>query len=136
MSVEDGCCWNILKRIYAPRPLSTQAVKIKNTVLTDNQKAKHFIRLYPRRAKRHPHSYPPPPIPVTDTKFIPITAAELERAQRLLPKGTTAGPDGIYSEALQHLGTRAKGDSCSLQRESPYGRGSSLLERRHHCTTP
>ncbi|ORC84631.1 Tbingi protein, partial [Trypanosoma theileri] len=90
------------KRIYAPRPLSTPAIKINNTVLTENQKAKHFIRLYSRKAKRHPHSYPPPPIPVTDTEFIPITAAELERAQRLLPKGTAAAPDGIYGEALSN----------------------------------
>ncbi|ORC91901.1 uncharacterized protein TM35_000041150 [Trypanosoma theileri] len=83
MAVADGCCWNILKRIYAPRPLSSPAVKINNTVLTENQKAKHFIRLYSRRAQRHPHSYPPPPIPVTDAETIPVTAAELERAQRL-----------------------------------------------------
>ncbi|ORC82254.1 Tbingi protein [Trypanosoma theileri] len=34
MSVEDGCCWNILKRIYAPCPLRNPAIKIKNTALT------------------------------------------------------------------------------------------------------
>ncbi|ORC81333.1 Tbingi protein, partial [Trypanosoma theileri] len=118
MAVADGCRWNILKRIYAPRPLSTPAIKINNTVLTENPKAKHFIRLYSRRAKRHPHSYPPPPIPVTDTEFTPITTAELERAQRLLPKGTAAGPDGIYGEALQHLGPRAKAETLALFNES------------------
>ncbi|ORC91271.1 Tbingi protein [Trypanosoma theileri] len=118
MAVADGCCWNILKRIYAPRPLSTPAIKLNNTVLTENQKAKHFIRLYSRRAQRHPHSYPPPPIPVTDTEFIPITAAEPERAQRLLPKGTAAVPDGIYGEALQHLGPRAKAETLALFNES------------------
>ncbi|ORC91510.1 Tbingi protein [Trypanosoma theileri] len=34
MAVADGCCRNILKRIHAPRPLSTPAIKINNTVLT------------------------------------------------------------------------------------------------------
>ncbi|ORC84357.1 Tbingi protein, partial [Trypanosoma theileri] len=118
MAVADGCCWNILKRIYAPRPLSTPAIKLNNTVLTENQKAKHFIRLYSRRAQRHPHSCPPAPIPATDTEFIPITTAELERAQRLLPKGTAAGPDGIYGEALQHLGPRAKAETLALFNKS------------------
>ncbi|ORC82802.1 Tbingi protein [Trypanosoma theileri] len=118
MAVVDGCCWNILKGIYDPRPLSTPAIKINNTALTENQKAKHFIRLYSRRAQRHPHSYPPPPIPVTDTEFIPITTAELERAQRLLPERTAACPDGIYGEALQQLGPRAKAETLALFNES------------------
>ncbi|ORC91289.1 Tbingi protein [Trypanosoma theileri] len=34
MAVADGCCGNILKRIYAPCPLSTPAIKINNTALT------------------------------------------------------------------------------------------------------
>ncbi|ORC86327.1 uncharacterized protein TM35_000292090 [Trypanosoma theileri] len=33
MAVAKGCCWNILKRIYAPQPLSTPAIKINNAVL-------------------------------------------------------------------------------------------------------
>ncbi|KEG06971.1 Tbingi protein [Trypanosoma grayi] len=61
LEASNGNSWQIIKRVYAPRPLSTPAVKADGVVLSHHQKANHLARMYAAIARRHSRSYPPPP---------------------------------------------------------------------------
>ncbi|KEG07810.1 Tbingi protein [Trypanosoma grayi] len=56
LEVSNGNSWQIIKRVYAPRPLSTPAVKADGVVLSH-----HLARMYAAIPRRHPRSYSPPP---------------------------------------------------------------------------
>ncbi|RHW70233.1 hypothetical protein DPX39_090101200 [Trypanosoma brucei equiperdum] len=118
LAVPDRCSWHIVKKVYAPRPLTTPAVLVDNAAITDYRQAERFSKLYSSRARRHPDSHPPAPIKTIASEFSPITMAELRRSIKLLPSGSAAGPDCLYNEALQHLGRTALNVVLRLFNES------------------
>ncbi|RHW72588.1 hypothetical protein DPX39_050027800 [Trypanosoma brucei equiperdum] len=118
LAVSDRCSWHIVKKVYAPRPLTTPAVLVDCAAITDYRQAERFSKLYSSRARRHPDSHPPAPIKTIANEFSPITMAELRRSIKLLPSGSAAGPDCLYNEALQHLGRTALNVVLRLFNES------------------
>ncbi|CCD15172.1 unnamed protein product [Trypanosoma congolense IL3000] len=116
LSTTDSASWNLVKSIYAPRPLTSPAlmvVVVDGHPLTKRQQAQALANIHMARSTKAPHA-PEMKIPSTRrSTFRPITEAELDVALRELSSGTASGDDEIHCEELKGLGMVAK--KCVLR---------------------
>ncbi|CCD19171.1 reverse transcriptase (RNA-dependent DNA polymerase) [Trypanosoma vivax Y486] len=104
----DSASWNLVKSIYAPRPLTSPVLVVDGHPRTKRQQAKALANMHMARSTKAPHA-PEMSIPSTrHSTFRPITEAELDVALRELPSGTAPGDDEIHCEELKQLGRAAK----------------------------
>nr|CCD17593.1 unnamed protein product [Trypanosoma congolense IL3000] len=113
LSTTDSASWNLVKSIYAQRPLTSPVLVVDGHPLTKRQQAQALATMYMARSTKAPHA-PEMRIPSTRrSTFRPITEAELDVALRELSSGTVPGDDKIHCEELKELGGVAK--KCVLR---------------------
>ncbi|CCD16992.1 unnamed protein product [Trypanosoma congolense IL3000] len=113
LSTTDSASWNLVKSIYAPRPLTSPVLVVDGHPLTKRQQAQALAKMYMSRSTKAPHA-PEMRIPSTRcSTFRPITEAELDVALRELSSGTAPGDDEIHCEELKERGRVAK--KCVLR---------------------
>ncbi|CCD11912.1 unnamed protein product [Trypanosoma congolense IL3000] len=113
LSTMDSASWNLVKSIYAPRPLTSPVLVVDGHSLTKRPQAQALAKMYMARSTKAPHA-PEMRIPSTRrSTFRPITEAELDVALRELSSGTAPGDDEIYCEELKELRRVAK--KCVLR---------------------
>ncbi|KAH8605420.1 hypothetical protein ERJ75_001585200 [Trypanosoma vivax] len=111
--ITDSASCNLVKSIYAPRPLTSSVLVVDGHPLTKRQHAQALVNMHMARSTKAPHA-PEMKIPSTrHITFTPITEAELDVALRELSSGTAPGDDEIHCEELKRLGRAAK--RCMLQ---------------------
>ncbi|CCD20778.1 reverse transcriptase (RNA-dependent DNA polymerase), partial [Trypanosoma vivax Y486] len=104
LSVTESASWNLVKSIYAPRPLTSPVLVVDGHPLTKRQQAQALAQMHMARSTKAPHA-PEMKIPSTSQcTFQPITEAELDVALRELSSGTAPGDDEIHCEELKQLG--------------------------------
>ncbi|KAH8610637.1 putative Reverse transcriptase (RNA dependent DNA polymerase) [Trypanosoma vivax] len=104
LSVTESASWNLVKSIYAPRPLTSPVLVVDGHPLTKRQQAQALAQMYMARSTKAPHA---PEMKIPSTRrctFQPITEAELDVALRELSSGTAPGEDEIHCEELKQLG--------------------------------
>ncbi|KAH8615386.1 hypothetical protein ERJ75_000590700 [Trypanosoma vivax] len=112
LSVTESASWNLVKSIYAPRPLTSPVLVVDGHPLTKRQQAQALAQMYMARSTKAPHA---PEMKIPSTRrctFQPITEAELDVALRELSSGTAPGEDEIHCEELKQLGRVSRGASC------------------------
>ncbi|KAH8616284.1 putative Reverse transcriptase (RNA dependent DNA polymerase) [Trypanosoma vivax] len=108
LSVTDSASWNLVKSIYAPRPLTSPVLVVDGHPLTKRQQAQALANVCTARSTKAPHA-PDMKIPRTRRcTFQPITEAELDVALRELSSGTAPGADEIHCEELKQLGRASR----------------------------
>ncbi|KAH8615830.1 hypothetical protein ERJ75_000544000 [Trypanosoma vivax] len=108
LSATDSANWNLVKSIYAPRPLTSPVLVVGGHSLTKRQQAQALAQMYVARSTRAPFV---PEMKMTSTRhstFRLITEAELDVALRELSSGTAPGDDEIHYEQLKRRGRVSK----------------------------
>ncbi|KAH8616335.1 putative Reverse transcriptase (RNA dependent DNA polymerase) [Trypanosoma vivax] len=104
LSATDSASWNLVKSIYAPRPLTSPVLVVDGHPLTKRQRAQALPNMRMTRSTKAPHA-PEMKIPGTrHSTFQHITEAELDVALRELSSGTVPGDDKNHCEELEQLG--------------------------------
>ncbi|KAH8603223.1 hypothetical protein ERJ75_001842400 [Trypanosoma vivax] len=108
LSATQSLSWNLVKSIYAPRPLTSPVLVVDGHPLTKRQQAQALANMHMTRSTKAPQA-PEMKIPSTRrSTFQPITEAELDVALRELSSGTAPGDDEIHCEELKQLGRETK----------------------------
>ncbi|KAH8616317.1 putative RNase H putative (RNA dependent DNA polymerase) [Trypanosoma vivax] len=108
LSATDSASWNLVKSIYAPRPLTSPVLVVDGHPLTKRQHAQALANVCTARSTKASHA---PEMQIPSTRrctFQPITEAELDIALRELSSGTAPGDDEIHCEELKQLGRASR----------------------------
>ncbi|KAH8613517.1 hypothetical protein ERJ75_000780900 [Trypanosoma vivax] len=104
LSATDSARWNLVKSIYAPRPLTSPVLVVDGHPLAKRHQAHALANMRMARSTKAPHA-PDMKIPSTRRCTLqPITEAELDVALRELSSGTAPGDDENHCEELKQLG--------------------------------
>ncbi|KAG8340854.1 hypothetical protein TRVL_08320 [Trypanosoma vivax] len=104
LSATDSVNWNLVKSIYAPRPLTSPVLVVDGHPLTKRQQAQALPNMRMTRSTKAPHA---PEMKISGTRhstFQHITEAKLDVALRELSSGTAPVDDEIHYEELEQLG--------------------------------
>ncbi|KAH8603425.1 putative Reverse transcriptase (RNA dependent DNA polymerase) [Trypanosoma vivax] len=104
LSATDSGRKNLVKSIYAPRPLTSPVLVLDGHPLTKRQQAQALANVCMARSTKVPHA-PEMKIPSTRrSTFQPIIEEELNVALRELSSGPASRDDEIHCEELKQLG--------------------------------
>ncbi|KAH8617747.1 putative Reverse transcriptase (RNA dependent DNA polymerase) [Trypanosoma vivax] len=103
-SATHSASWNLVKSIYAPRPLTSPVLVVDGHPLTKRQQPQALVKMYMTRSTKTTHATEMKIPSTRRCMFQPITEAELDVALRELSSGTAPGEDEIHCEELRQLG--------------------------------
>ncbi|KAH8616862.1 hypothetical protein ERJ75_000434900 [Trypanosoma vivax] len=104
LSATDSGSWNLVKSIYAPRPLTPPTALADGHPLTKAHKHKELPTMHMLKPTEAPHAPEMKMHGGRHSTFRHITVEELDVALLELSSGTTPGDDEIRCEELTQLG--------------------------------
>ncbi|KAG8341384.1 hypothetical protein TRVL_07787 [Trypanosoma vivax] len=108
LSATDSASWNLVKLIYAPRPLTPPASVVDGHPPTKPQQVQALANMRMTRSTKAQHATEMKIPSTRRSTFEPNDEAELDVALRELSSGTAPGDDEIHCEELKQLGRASR----------------------------